>query len=86
MDDFSAVTASHISKVGNGSLRGALWWPAVSAMRYNPVIQSFVKPLRKAKKHNSAIIIAVIRKPLHLVYGVIKHNTFFDPDWAASKA
>lgn len=77
---------SHISKVGNGALRGALWWPAVSAMRHNPVIRSFVTTLRKAKKHNLAIIIAVIRKLLHLVYGVIKNNTPFDPNWATSKA
>ena len=77
---------SHISKVGNSALRGALWWPAISAMRYNPVIQSFVKTLRKARKHNFAIIIAVIRKLLHLVYGVIVNNSPFDPNWAAAKA
>jgi transposase len=77
---------SRISKVGNSALRGALWWPAISAMRYNPVIQSFVKTLRKARKHNFAIIIAVIRKLLHLVYGVIINNSPFDPNWAAAKA
>jgi len=78
--------ASHISKVGNGALRGALWWPAVSAMQHNPVIRNFVKTLQKAKKHNFAIIIAVIRKLLHLVYGVIKNDTPFDANWATSKA
>jgi transposase len=82
----SVKGTSHISKVGNGTLRGALWWPAVSAMRFNPVIQNFTKTLRKAKKHNFAIIIAVIRKLLHLVYGVIKNNTPFDPYWATSLA
>jgi transposase len=77
---------TRISKVGNGALRGAMWWPAVSAMQHNPVIRNFVKTLRKAKKHNFAIIIAVIRKLLHLVYGVIKNNSPFDPNWATSKA
>ena len=77
---------SHISKVGNGALRGAMWWPAVSAIQYNPVIQKFVKTLRKSKKHNFAIIIAVIRKLLHLVYGVIKNNSPFDPNWSTDKA
>lgn len=76
----------HISKVGNAALRGALWWPAISAMQHNPVIQEFVKTLRKAKKHNLAIIIAVIRKLLHLVYGVIKNDKPFDPNWAVKKA
>lgn len=78
--------ASHISKVGNSTLRGAMWWPAVSAMQHNPIIRSFVKTLRKAKKHNFAIIIAVIRKLLHLVYGVIKNDSPFDPNWAMTKA
>lgn len=77
---------AHISKVGNAALRGALWWPAISAMRCNPIIQEFVVTLRKAKKHNFAIIIAVIRKLLHLVYGVIKNDAPFDAHWQAHKA
>lgn len=77
---------AHISKVGNAALRGALWWPAISAMRCNPIIREFVATLRQAKKHNFAIIIAVIRKLLHLVYGVIKNGTPFDPHWRAQKA
>lgn len=82
----SVQGATHISKVGNADLRGALWWPAISAMRYNPIIQAFVKTLRRAKKHNFAIILAVIRKLLHLVYGVIKNDTPFDAEWALKKA
>ncbi len=77
---------AHISKVGNAALRGALWWPAISAMRCNPIIREFVATLRKAKKHNFAIIIAVIRKLLHLVYGVIKNNTPFDAQWQTKTA
>ena len=76
---------THISKVGNAALRGALWWPAVSAMRHNPIIRDFVKNLRKAKLHNFAIIIAAIRKLLHLVFGVIKNDTPFDPNWHSQK-
>jgi transposase len=82
----SVNSTTRISKVGNAALRGAMWWPAISAMRYNPVIREFAAKLRKAKKHNFAIIIAVIRKLLHLVYGVIKNNKPFDPNWTAQKA
>jgi transposase len=82
----SVNSTTRISKVGNAALRGAMWWPAVSAMRYNPVIREFAARLRKAKKHNFAIIIAVIRKLLHLVYGVIKNDKPFDPNWIAQKA
>lgn len=70
-----------ISKIGNAALRGALWWPAVSAMKHNPIIIDLVKRLRKAGLHNFAIIVAVIHKLLHLVYGVIKNDAPFDPDW-----
>lgn len=76
---------THISKIGNATLRGAMWWPAISAMKHNPVIREFVTKLRKAKKHNFAIIIAVIRKLIHLVYGVIKNDKPFDANWSVKK-
>lgn len=74
---------SRMSKVGNASLRGALYWPAISAMRHNPVIIAFIQPMRKARKNTMAIIVAVMRKLLHLVYGVIKNDAPFDPFWKA---
>ena len=77
----SVHSQPHISKIGNAALRGALWWPAVSAIRHNPIIRDFAAKLRKAKKHNFAIIIAAIRKLLHLVYGVIKNDAPFDQNW-----
>jgi transposase len=82
----SVHAKSTISKIGNAALRGALWWPAVSAMRHNPIIRDFAHKLRKAKKHNFAIIIAAIRKLLHLVYGVIKNDAPFDPNWLSKNA
>jgi transposase len=74
----------HMSKIGNASVRGALYWPAISAMQHNPVVIAFIAPMRKANKNNMAIIVAVMRKLLHLVYGVIKHDTPFDPLWRAA--
>lgn len=80
----SVRARSHMSKVGNTAVRSALYWPAVSAMQHNPVVMAFVQRLRKAHKPNMAIIVAVMRKLLHLVYGVIKNNVPFDPLWSAS--
>ena len=48
-------------------------------MRHNPIIRDFANKLRKAKKHSFAIIMAAIRKLLHLVFGVIKNDAPFDP-------
>lgn len=74
---------SHISKVGNSALRGALWWPTVSAMQHNPIIAAFSKKRRSTHMHNFAIIIAAMHKLLRLVYGVIKNGKPFDAHWNA---
>lgn len=68
-----------ISKTGNARLRSALFLPALSAMRSNPVIIEFVARLRERGVHSMAIVCAVMRKLLHTIYGVLKNQTEFDP-------
>jgi transposase len=72
-----------MSKIGKASIRGILYMPAITAMRSNPLIQSFVERLRKKGKSEKVIIVAVIRKLLHLVYGVLKHQKPFDPHYGS---
>jgi transposase len=69
---------SRIAKTGNGSLRTALYFPAISAMRYNPLLRPFADRLRERRKSNMTIITAVMRKLLTLAYGVLKSGRFFD--------
>lgn len=76
----------HLSKKGNSLLRKALYMPAIVARRYNPVIKEFADRLKKAGKSNMVIIGAVMRKLLHIVYGVLKSGMPFDPDWSANHA
>lgn len=76
----------HISKKGNASLRSALYMPAIVARRYNPVIKAFSDRLKKAGKPNMVIIGAVMRKLIHIVYGVLKSGRPFDPSWSANHA
>ncbi len=64
--------SGRICKTGNSRLRKALWWPAISAMRYNDRLRAFAERLRTAGKANKKIIIAVMRKLLVLAYGVLK--------------
>ncbi|MFY9665499.1 MAG: IS110 family transposase [Candidatus Cybelea sp.] len=73
---------SHIAKTGNGSLRTALYFPAISAMRYNPPLRRFAERLRERRKSNMTIITAVMRKLLTVAYGVLKSGRFFDPNYA----
>jgi transposase len=70
-----------ISKQGASQLRRILYFPAIVAMRHNPVIRAFAERLAKAGKAKMAIVCACMRKLLHLVYGVLKSGRPFDPDY-----
>jgi transposase len=82
---FQSGTSIHgrpkLSKLGNARLRKALYFPAISAMRHNAILTPFAARLRKNGKPEMSIIGAVMRKLLHLAYGVLKHNTVFDPNY-----
>jgi transposase len=73
---------THISKCGNARLRAALYFPALVALRHNPVIHAFGERLRANGLPPKAVIVAAIRKLLHLVYGVLKSGHPFDPNHA----
>jgi len=75
---------SRLAKTGNAHLRQALYWPAISAMRYNPILRSFAERLRDRGKTNMTIIAAVMRKLLTLAYGVLKSDRAFDPSYASA--
>jgi transposase len=69
-----------LSKLGNPRLRRALYLPAVSAMRFNPILRVFAARLLAAGKPKMAVVGAVMRKLLHQAYGVLKHATPFNPN------
>jgi len=75
-----------LSKQGASQLRKILYFPAVSAMRYNPVIRAFADGLAERGKHKMAIICACMRKLVHLVYGVLKTGLPFDPNYQSQRA
>jgi len=70
---------AHLSKLGAARLRYALYLPALSAMRFNPLLRAFSARLLAAGKHKMVVVAAVMRKLLHIVYGVLKHQRPFDP-------
>jgi len=75
---------TRLSKTGNADLRQALYWPAICAMRYNPILRLFADRLRERGKPNMTIIAAVMRKLLTLAYGVLKSDRPFDPNYATT--
>ena len=70
-----------ISKMGSARLRKALYFPAISAMTWNPFILPLAQPLKHKGHSQLSIICAAMRKLLHLAFGVIKHNQPFDPKY-----
>jgi len=73
---------SHIAKAGNVLLRKALYLPAVVAKRYNPAIAAFCDRLLSRGKCPMQVIIAAMRKLLHIAYGVLKSGQPFAPEKA----
>lgn len=67
-----------LSKVGSSDLRKALYFPAVNARRFNPVVQAFCKNLLDKGKPMMVVVCAAMRKLLHLAFGVIKSGRPFD--------
>jgi transposase len=78
----SVYKRPRMSKIGKRAVRGALYWPAITAIRYNPLVKELADRLRARGKANKVIIGAAIRKLLHLAYGVLKNQTPFDPAYA----
>lgn len=75
---------SHISKQGNATVRKLLYFPAISAMRCNPIVSALKTRLKQRGKHGLAIIAAAMRKLIHIAYGVIKSGKPFDPTLAGA--
>ncbi|MBY0512882.1 MAG: transposase, partial [Gemmataceae bacterium] len=70
---------TRLSKAGNARLRTALYLPAMTAVRFNPLVGAFYARLVEAGKAKMAALGACMRKLLMIAYGVLKSRTPFDP-------
>ena len=75
-----------LSKIGNARLRKALYFPAITALRCSPFMQRWANGLRERGKSKLSVVGAVMRKLLHLAFGVLKTNQPFDPEWTTRAA
>jgi transposase len=73
---------ARLSKIGNARLRKALYFPAITALRCSEFFQTWAAGLRQRGKSKMSIICAVMRKLVHVAYGVLKSGKEFDPKWA----
>lgn len=72
---------THISKMGSARVRKALYMPAVASLKWNPLTQELYQRLQQRGKHAMAAMGAVMRKLLHLIYGVLKSGKPFSLDY-----
>jgi len=75
---------ARLSKIGNARLRKALYFPAITALRCSPFFKAWAKGLQERGKCKMTVICAVMRKLLHVAYGVLKNGKPFDPEWVKS--
>jgi transposase len=70
---------TRISKAGNRYIRSALYMPALSAKQHDPHVKAYFQHLvvENGKKKLQAVC-AVMRKLLHAIHGMLKHDVPFD--------
>jgi transposase len=73
----SVRKATRLSKRGNAFLRRALYMPALSAIRHNPLIKAFFEQLVARGKSRMVAVGAAMRKLLMIAYGVLKNRRAF---------
>ena len=76
---------ARMSRLGKSAVRGALFWPAQAAIRFNPIVADLAERLRQRGKPFGVILVAAMRKLLHLIFGVVKNNTPFDPGFELNR-
>lgn len=73
-----------LTKTGNQNIKTALFFPALSAIRYNPIVKALAARLESRGKEKMVIVGAAMRKLLHLIYGILKSGQPFDPNFSAN--
>lgn len=71
---------TRLSKTGNGRVRKALFFSAIVAKQYNPIVRSFCQRLAHRGKNKMQLVGAAMRKLLHIAFGVLKSRKVFNPE------
>jgi transposase len=69
---------TRISKAGNRHIRSALYMPALSAKQHDPHVKAYFQHLLDNGKLPLQALCAVMRKLLHAIHGMLKHDKPFD--------
>jgi transposase len=80
--EYTSGTSVHkkarISKAGNKHLRRGLYMPALVAVRHDPQVRAYYQHLLARGKTKMQALVATMRKLLHTIFGMFKHDQLFD--------
>ncbi|WP_259248935.1 transposase [Salinibacter ruber] len=74
----SVRVTPRISKVGNGRQRRAMYFPAMTAHRFNLAVKAFSDRLKERGKQKMVVIGVAMRKLPYICDGVFKSRRPFD--------
>ena len=72
---------SRLCKIGHAQLRKALYMPALVSIQCNPVMVAFYNRLKDKGKNGKVIVCAIMRKLVHVIFGVLKSGKKYDPNY-----
>lgn len=75
-----------ISKQGRATIRAALFLPAIVAKNRYPCLQPLIERWRQHGLCEMEMVVAMMRKLLHLIFGVLKSGRPFDPRYLDAPA
>jgi len=70
-----------LSKIGHARLRKALYMPALVSIQCNPGMIAFYNRLKDKGKNGKVIVCAIMRKLVHVIFGVLKSGKKYDPNF-----
>jgi transposase len=70
-----------LCKIGHARLRKALYMPALVSIQCNPVMIAFYNRLKDKGKNGKVIVCAIMRKLVHVIFGVLKSGKKYDPNY-----
>lgn len=76
---------TRISKTGDSRFRAKLYMPAVVAKQHNPVIRAFCQRLAERGKKPLVIVVAAMRKLIHIAWGVLRSGQPFNAELAVAR-
>jgi transposase len=82
--EYQSGTSIHkparISKTGNAHIRRALFMPSLVSVQWEPNVKAFYEHLLDRGKTKMQANVAVMRKLLHAIHGMLEHDQDFDGD------